>query len=143
MNGDYITVAVRVRPSVSHETKGSIVRMKDAMTELLDPRTGAVHRRFTFDHSLWSFGKQDSDYVGQETVYKLLGQQLLGSALEGYNVTMFAYGQTGSGKTFSMLGSPEEPGITPRFVESLFASCGSSCAATAASGSGAGASADG
>eukprot|EP00966_Prymnesium_polylepis_P139946 3233225-Prymnesium_polylepis.1 len=43
---------------------------------------------------------------------------------------MFAYGQTGSGKTFSMLGSEQEPGITPRFVEGLFASCASACSAS-------------
>ena len=43
---------------------------------------------------------------------------LLASA--GYNVCIFAYGQTGSGKTFTIYGSDELPGITPRGVSELF-----------------------
>ena len=43
--------------------------------------------------------------------------------MEGYNVAMFAYGQTGSGKTYSMAGTPDAPGIVPRFMEDLFAEC--------------------
>lgn len=31
-----------------------------------------------------------------------------------------AYGQTGSGKTYTMLGTPEEPGIAPRAFTRLF-----------------------
>ena len=118
-----ISVAVRVRPCLPRETANSVVRVQGATTELLDPRTGAVYRRFTFDHSLWSFSEDDPHYVGQDVVYSRLGAQLLSSALEGYNVTMFAYGQTGSGKTYSMFGTPTDPGITPRFVRELFAAC--------------------
>ena len=34
--------------------------------------------------------------------------------------SIFAYGQTGSGKTFSMIGTEQEPGIIPRFIDNLF-----------------------
>lgn len=47
-------------------------------------------------------------------------QALVQSALDGYNVTIMAYGQTGSGKTYTMLGTPEEPGIAPRAFTRLF-----------------------
>src|SRR3546814_9588451 len=41
------------------------------------------------------------------------------SCLDGYNVCVFAYGQTGSGKTFTMTGSPELQGLTPRTIQTL------------------------
>lgn len=33
---------------------------------------------------------------------------------------LFAYGQTGSGKTFTMTGSPNLPGLTPKAIDELF-----------------------
>jgi hypothetical protein len=33
-----------------------------------------------------------------------LGEDVVESAFQGYNVCIFAYGQTGSGKTFTMMG---------------------------------------
>ena len=56
-------------------------------------------------------------------LYETVGTPLLASAMEGYNVAMFAYGQTGSGKTYSMAGTPDAPGIVPRFMEALFGEC--------------------
>ena len=49
-----------------------------------------------------------------------IGNVILENALEGFNGCLFAYGQTGSGKSYSVVGSPEEPGIIPRSVESIF-----------------------
>jgi len=42
------------------------------------------------------------------------------SAVDGYNVCIFAYGQTGSGKTFTIYGSDNNPGLTPRAISELF-----------------------
>merc|ERR1719440_2508214 len=45
---------------------------------------------------------------------------LVQSAVDGFNVTIFAYGQTGAGKTHTMYGTKEEPGIAPNTFNEIF-----------------------
>ena len=40
--------------------------------------------------------------------------------LHGYNGTIFLYGQTTSGKTYTMLGTPEIPGLLPCTIRDVF-----------------------
>ena len=56
----------------------------------------------------------------QEQVFAQV-EPLIESVLDGYNVCIFAYGQTGSGKTWTMEGIPEQPGISLRAVQAVFA----------------------
>ena len=42
------------------------------------------------------------------------------AVMAGFHGSCFAYGATGSGKTFTMLGSPEEPGVMPRAINDIF-----------------------
>ncbi|XP_054652369.1 stAR-related lipid transfer protein 9 isoform X2 [Dunckerocampus dactyliophorus] len=55
-------------------------------------------------------------------VFQDLGVSVLAGASEGYNVCLFAYGQTGSGKTYTMMGTPDSTGLTPRICQGLFRS---------------------
>ena len=59
--------------------------------------------------------------VGQEAVFDD-SNNLIQSAVDGFNVCIFAYGQTGSGKTYTMIGDRElkSPGVAPRAFQRIF-----------------------
>ncbi|KAI9890738.1 MAG: Kinesin [Vezdaea aestivalis] len=77
-------------------------------------------KNFTFDSSFWSFDPKDAHYAHQEDVYNTLGESFLDHNFEGYHTCIFAYGQTGAGKSYTMMGTPQEPGLIPRTCEDLF-----------------------
>lgn len=61
---------------------------------------------------MWAPGSQEE--IFEEA------QDLVQSALDGYNVTVFAYGQTGAGKTYTMTGKPDDLGLISRFSDEIF-----------------------
>lgn len=77
-------------------------------------------KTFTFDKSFWSHDMNDDHYAHQEDVYNCLGEEFLDHNFEGYHTCIFAYGQTGSGKSYTMMGTPDQPGLIPRTCEDLF-----------------------
>ncbi|XP_034127809.1 kinesin-like protein Klp98A isoform X4 [Drosophila guanche] len=125
-----LKVAVRVRPFNTRENDMDaqlIMEMEGKKTRLSKPRLQSIrdagrdsHHDFTFDYSYWSFDAEDPHFATQEQVYSDLGNDVVDCAYEGYNACVFAYGQTGSGKTFTMMGTPNNPGLIPRICEELF-----------------------
>lgn len=77
-------------------------------------------KHFTFDNSFWSHDPVDRHYARQEDVYNSLGEDFLDHNFEGYHTCIFAYGQTGSGKSYTMMGTPDQPGLIPRTCQDLF-----------------------
>lgn len=77
-------------------------------------------KEFVFDNSFWSHDPKDKHYASQEDVYNCLGEDFLDHNFEGYHTCIFAYGQTGSGKSYTMMGSPDNPGLIPKTCEDLF-----------------------
>lgn len=77
-------------------------------------------KSFVFDNSFWSHNNKDPHYARQEDVYDCLGEEFLDHNFEGYHTCIFAYGQTGSGKSYTMMGTPDQPGLIPRTCEDLF-----------------------
>ncbi|KAF2453542.1 P-loop containing nucleoside triphosphate hydrolase protein [Lineolata rhizophorae] len=77
-------------------------------------------KSFTFDHSFWSHNETDPHYATQEDIYHSFGVEFLDHNFEGYHTCIFAYGQTGSGKSYTMMGTPEQPGLIPRTCGELF-----------------------
>ncbi|KAI4327884.1 hypothetical protein L6164_020295 [Bauhinia variegata] len=81
---------------------------------------------FTVEH-MWRDDKQkqhiyDRVFNGDATQEEVFEdtRYLVQSSVDGYNVCIFAYGQTGSGKTFTIYGSENNPGLTPRATAELF-----------------------
>lgn len=77
-------------------------------------------KEFTFDRSYWSHDEADPHYAHQEDVYRSFGEDFLDHNFDGYHTCIFAYGQTGSGKSYTMMGTPDNPGLIPRTCEELF-----------------------
>ncbi|XP_049917577.1 stAR-related lipid transfer protein 9 isoform X2 [Epinephelus moara] len=130
-----VKVAIRVRPLNARESADGgrlAVQVEDKLVRIrnvkLDGRTdGAVDSReklleFCFDYCYWSVDAAEPHYASQEEVFQDLGVSVLSGASEGYNVCLFAYGQTGSGKTYTMMGTPDSIGLTPRICQGLFRS---------------------
>ncbi|KAK2779995.1 Kinesin [Onygenales sp. PD_12] len=139
--GGNVKVVVRVRGFLPREIQRGaqcLISMNPdtQVTTLLAPETGGSQdpaniraqsrgkviedKTFTFDNSFWSHEKEDEHYATQEDVYNCLGEEFLDHNFEGYHTCIFAYGQTGSGKSYTMMGTPEQPGLIPRTCEDLF-----------------------
>ncbi|KAF9120162.1 hypothetical protein BGX30_003334 [Mortierella sp. GBA39] len=117
-----VTVTVRIRPFSSSELKVAggptdVWTVGDTGSSIAYTDDYAVQARrvavdYKYDHALTG-----SD---NELIYNTSVKDLVLSAMEGYNGTVFAYGQTSSGKTYTMSGNETQPGITPRAVEDVF-----------------------
>ncbi|KAI0157890.1 P-loop containing nucleoside triphosphate hydrolase protein [Hypoxylon sp. FL1284] len=135
--GGNVRVVVRVRAFLPRELErgAECLISMDPMTQRTtlhipndtDPaNTRAKSRKvieeksFTFDNSFWSHDTKDRHYAHQEDVYNSLGEEFLDHNFEGYHTCIFAYGQTGSGKSYTMMGTPDQPGLIPRTCEDLF-----------------------
>jgi len=108
-----VRVFCRVRPMIKSEVdKGcrSVATLIDDFNLSLETKNGP--KVFPYDSC---FGPSAS----QEQIFEDT-KRLIQSAIDGYNTCVFAYGQTGSGKTYTMYGSKERPGITPRAIEELY-----------------------
>lgn len=105
-----VRVFCRVRPLNGREIANgdaAALRIVDDST-LEIPEVGS----FTFD-GIFNPG-------GQEDLFEDC-RDLIQSAVDGHNVTIFSYGQTGAGKTYTMTGTPEEEGLVFNAVDELFA----------------------
>ncbi|KAL9109831.1 MAG: hypothetical protein Q9227_005534 [Pyrenula ochraceoflavens] len=135
--GGNVKVVVRVRGFLPREIERQaqcLIEMNPdtQSTKLLvppttDPANNRTQSRkiieektFTFDNSFWSHQTEDDHYAHQEDIYNALGEEYLDHNFEGYHTCIFAYGQTGSGKSYTMMGTPETPGLIPRTCEDLF-----------------------
>ncbi|KAK4034896.1 P-loop containing nucleoside triphosphate hydrolase protein [Parachaetomium inaequale] len=105
---------------VSQQTTLLVPNDSDPANARARARKVLEEKAFTFDNSFWSHDPEDEHYATQEDVYDSLGEEFLDHNFEGYHTCIFAYGQTGSGKSYTMMGTPDHPGLIPRTCEDLF-----------------------
>ncbi|CRK32294.1 hypothetical protein BN1708_005685 [Verticillium longisporum] len=105
---------------MTQETTLLVPNDNDPANSRAKSRKVIEEKSFTFDNSFWSHDTTDKHYAPQEEIYNTLGEEFLDHNFEGYHTCIFAYGQTGSGKSYTMMGTPDHPGLIPRTCEDLF-----------------------
>mmetsp|Transcript_20429 Transcript_20429/g.36638 ORF Transcript_20429/g.36638 Transcript_20429/m.36638 type:complete len:1280 (-) Transcript_20429:40-3879(-) len=109
-----IRVFARIRPRVAREKDDQeAVRRRDAFClecEAKDKKSPP--KDYNFDAVFDERSTQEDVFADCRS--------LIGSTVDGFNVTVFAYGQTGAGKTHTMYGSEAMPGLVPRAADELF-----------------------
>jgi hypothetical protein len=109
-----IRVFCRIRPLSSKEKDqgdSQITEAKGSMDLKVQDKENSTTANFQYD-AVFTPGSQEEIFEDCK--------DLVQSAVDGYNVTMFAYGQTGAGKTFTMYGVPGQEGTAPRTIQELY-----------------------
>ena len=148
-NNSCIRVCIRVRPLLEHEDlefwqtdkekniiytdnyysdQNEIINESYALTNNLGNKSLSYIKKDVkklLIDSIYAPQKFNFDRVysiddDSQLIYKEMCKDVVSSALEGYNGSIFMYGQTTSGKTFTMLGSPNNPGILPCALRDIF-----------------------
>lgn len=134
-DGGNVKVVVRVRKhikreieagqpclvSMNPETQETTIQPPDLTDEQLrHSRKQYEEKSFTFDKSFWSQNEADPHFASQSDIYNSFGEEFLDHNFDGYHTCIFAYGQTGSGKSYTMMGTPDQPGLIPRTCRGLF-----------------------
>ncbi|KAI4479672.1 hypothetical protein M0802_014362, partial [Mischocyttarus mexicanus] len=122
-----VKVAVRVRPISTRELKNSrstviacntdrnlisLTNLKVSLNKAGDSRERT--RKYGFDYCFDSTDPESENYADQGKIYDTLGKIVLNNIFSGYNSCLLAYGQSASGKTYTIMGTENDPGLTPR-----------------------------
>ncbi|CAD5222055.1 unnamed protein product [Bursaphelenchus xylophilus] len=121
-----LVVAVRIRPLNESEKQKKGFECAYALDQqkvlLVDPekfennilRQNRQHERtFNFD-AVFGPGSEHME------VHEATTSPLVDFVVAGSNATVFAYGPTGSGKTYTMVGTPEKPGLMTLLTRALY-----------------------
>lgn len=116
-------VVVRVRPTSEAErysNRKKVVTVVDEHIIVFDPKKETVPSRKRRRSILTrqpkdlklAFDKVFDQYATQVDVFEASTKPLVDGVMDGINCSVFAYGATGAGKTYTMLGNPDNPGVT-------------------------------
>ncbi|KAI8125882.1 hypothetical protein FF38_07584 [Lucilia cuprina] len=104
-----IQVAIKLRPLFRKEKDQNCWRVVDNSIQLVDSQSEPYY----FDHIF------DQDATNQ-IIFDKMAKQIVHSAIQGFNGTIFAYGQTSSGKTYTMMGDDDNPGVMVLAAKEIF-----------------------
>ncbi|KAF0755737.1 hypothetical protein AaE_004873, partial [Aphanomyces astaci] len=111
-----VLIYVRLRPPVGEEDADTFRIVSDTCLVAKPPRTSRVTEAVSSFHFSQVFRPETTQRdLFEQTTYAIIEE-----ALEGKNGLVFAYGVTNSGKTYTILGTPEQPGILPETFVTLF-----------------------
>ncbi|KAK8390230.1 hypothetical protein O3P69_010137 [Scylla paramamosain] len=121
-----LQVAVRVRPLTNEERQRGCYRILEVqddnmltlMNQATDRNDHLRQKREKDKHFLYD--RLHGEDSTQKEVYEDTTKPLVQDVLAGFTATVFAYGPTGAGKTYTMVGTPEQPGIMVQALNDLF-----------------------
>ena len=117
-----IEIFIRIKPSKKPD-KQLKLDVEDGKVEFTFSKDGLKNLEIRKEFYGFQFNYILDMLTRQESVFEKVAKEVIDSAFEGYNGTIFAYGQTGSGKTFTMTGGAEryaDRGIIPRSLSYIF-----------------------
>jgi len=127
-------VIVRVRPESDVERCNNYKRVVTVVDEhiiVFDPKkeslsafTGRKRMRSILTRQpkdlRLAFDRVFDQYATQVDIFEASTKSLVDGLMNGINCSVFAYGATGAGKTYTMLGNPDNPGVTFLTMMELF-----------------------
>ena len=118
-NNNYnIKVCIRLRPLLPHEDIEYWTVNKEQNTISTTSQNKIIDN--IYQSQSFSFDKIYLSSSNSQIIYIENCQNITINLLKGINGSIFTYGQTTSGKTFTMLGTPESPGILPCVLKDIF-----------------------
>ncbi|CAI5673776.1 unnamed protein product [Oreochromis niloticus] len=124
-----MSVYLRVRPfskeELSNNEDQACVVIENSQTMTLNAPKGSATMKSSekgIGMSLhkFSFSQIFGPDTTQAELFENTVKSQMSDFLDGKNALIFSYGVTNAGKTFTIQGTPKEPGILPRVLESTF-----------------------
>ena len=120
-----IQIFLRLRPCRSGSYKHDHIEINPSLTsvDVKVPIKEEGYVNNTIRKHTFKFDKIFDCATTQDQIFDEVAKDVIDSAIDGYNGTIFAYGQTGSGKTYTITGGVESismRGIIPRALSYIF-----------------------
>ena len=120
-----IQIFLRLRPCRNGSYKHDHIEINSSLTsvEVKVPIKEEGYINNTIRKHTFKFDKIFDCATTQDQIFDEVAKNVIDSAIDGYNGTIFAYGQTGSGKTYTITGGVESismRGIIPRALSYIF-----------------------
>jgi hypothetical protein len=119
MEEENVQVVLRLRPVSEKERRRgeeNVWKVFEGVSLVLkkEAEDNLPIRKYTQYQAAYNFDRCFSTSTTNEMVYAATIKNMVDSAVNGINATVFMYGQTGSGKTFTMLGYDQKKGVYNR-----------------------------